>query len=72
MSAQFEKTSFTPVERQVVPLAISTENNCEFCVAAHSVVARQMVKVPGGRGRCVTHLLALARCEAGGAGRVHA
>ncbi|TAL72046.1 MAG: carboxymuconolactone decarboxylase family protein [Rhodanobacter sp.] len=46
LSAHFDKTSFTPVERQVVLLAISTENNCEFCVAAHSVIARQMVKVP--------------------------
>lgn len=46
LSAQFDKTSFTPVERQVVLLAISTENNCEFCVAAHSLIARKMVKVP--------------------------
>jgi uncharacterized peroxidase-related enzyme len=46
LSAHFDQTSFTPVERQVVLLAISTENNCEFCVAAHSVIARQMVKVP--------------------------
>ncbi|TAN02447.1 MAG: carboxymuconolactone decarboxylase family protein [Rhodanobacteraceae bacterium] len=46
LSAQFDKTSFTPVERQVVLLAISTENNCEFCVAAHSVIARQMAKAP--------------------------
>ena len=47
LSAQFDKTSFTPVERQVVLLAISTENNCEFCVAAHSMTARKVVKVPG-------------------------
>lgn len=46
LSAQFEKTSLIPVERQVVLLAISTENNCEFCVAAHSLIARKMVKVP--------------------------
>lgn len=46
LSAQFDKTSFTPVERQVVLLAISTENNCEFCVAAHSLIARQVAKIP--------------------------
>lgn len=46
LSAHFDKTSFTPVERQVVLIAISTENNCEFCVAAHSLIARKMVKVP--------------------------
>ncbi len=46
LSAQFNQTSFTPVERQVALLAISTENNCEFCVAAHSVIARKVAKVP--------------------------
>ncbi|TAN08234.1 MAG: carboxymuconolactone decarboxylase family protein [Rhodanobacteraceae bacterium] len=46
LSAQFDKTSFTPVERQVVILAVSVENGCEFCVAAHSLIARKMVKAP--------------------------
>ena len=30
LSAQFDKTSFTPIERQVVLLAASIENGCEF------------------------------------------
>lgn len=46
LSGHFDKTSFTPVERQVVLIAISTENNCEFCVAAHSLIARKIVRVP--------------------------
>jgi uncharacterized peroxidase-related enzyme len=46
LSAQFDKTSFTPVERQVVLLAVSVENGCEFCVAAHSMIARKMAKAP--------------------------
>lgn len=46
LHAQFDKTAFTPAERQVVLLAVSTENNCEFCVAAHSLIARKKVKVP--------------------------
>lgn len=46
LSAQFDKTSLTPAERQVVLLAASVENGCEFCVAAHSMIARDMVKVP--------------------------
>lgn len=46
ISDAFGKTSFTPVEQQVVLLAVSVENGCEFCVAAHSFIARQMVKVP--------------------------
>ena len=46
LSAQFDKTSLTPAERQVVLIAVSVENGCEFCVAAHSMIAREMVKVP--------------------------
>ena len=39
-----DKTSLTPVERQIVLLAVSVENHCTYCVAAHSMIARQMVK----------------------------
>lgn len=45
LSALLEKTSFSPTERQVVMLAASVENGCEFCVAAHSMVARKILKV---------------------------
>jgi len=41
----FDKTSFNPTERQVVLLSVSYENSCEYCVAAHSVIA-SMQKVP--------------------------
>lgn len=41
----FDQTSLTSAERQVVLLAVSRENRCEYCVAAHTVVAR-MQKVP--------------------------
>ncbi|HUP46652.1 MAG TPA: carboxymuconolactone decarboxylase family protein [Thermoanaerobaculia bacterium] len=41
----FDGTSFTPAERQVVLLAVSTENGCEYCVAAHTAIAG-MQKVP--------------------------
>jgi uncharacterized peroxidase-related enzyme len=46
LSAQFDKTTLTPIERQVVLLAVSVENGCEFCVAAHSMMARKMAKAP--------------------------
>lgn len=46
LSAQFDKTSLSAEERQVVLLAASVENGCEFCVAAHTMMAREMVKVP--------------------------
>lgn len=41
----FDETSFTLAERQVVLLTVSYENNCEYCVAAHSAIAG-MQKVP--------------------------
>lgn len=46
LSAQFEKTSFNPIERQVILLTASVENGCEFCVAVHSMMARKMAKAP--------------------------
>jgi uncharacterized peroxidase-related enzyme len=46
LSAHFDKTSFNPVERQVIMLAASAENGCEFCVAVHSMMARKMAKAP--------------------------
>jgi uncharacterized peroxidase-related enzyme len=41
----FEQTSLSPAEQQVVLLAVSRENCCEYCVGAHSVLA-DMAKVP--------------------------
>ena len=41
----FEQTSLSPLERQIVILATSAANGCEYCVAAHSVGAK-MQQVP--------------------------
>jgi uncharacterized peroxidase-related enzyme len=41
------ETSFTPTEQQVLALAVSAENQCGYCMAAHSTIARHMVQVPG-------------------------
>jgi AhpD family alkylhydroperoxidase len=46
LSRIFEETSFSATERQVVLLTVSSENRCEYCVAAHSVIAA-VQKVPG-------------------------
>ncbi len=40
-----KSTRFSPAELQVVLLTTSFENNCEYCMAAHSTVAN-MQKVP--------------------------
>ena len=45
-SQSFAGSSLSAVEQQVVLLAVSAANGCEFCVAAHSFIARNMVKVP--------------------------
>jgi uncharacterized peroxidase-related enzyme len=45
LSQIFDKSSLTAVERQVAILAISRYNECDYCMAAHSVIAA-MQKVP--------------------------
>lgn len=37
----FESTSLSPAEQQVVLLAASLENGCEYCMSAHSMVAEK-------------------------------
>ncbi|MFQ5509767.1 MAG: carboxymuconolactone decarboxylase family protein [Leptospirillia bacterium] len=46
VAGAFEKSSLTPVEQQVVLLATSVDNGCPYCVAAHSMIARNMVGAP--------------------------
>jgi uncharacterized peroxidase-related enzyme len=41
----FEQSSLSITEQQVVLLTVSVYNNCEFCVSAHSVIAKHMLKV---------------------------
>lgn len=40
LDAFYEKGSFTPRERQLILLAASVENHCNYCAAAHSTVAK--------------------------------
>lgn len=39
-------SGFNPVEQEVVFLSVAFENNCEYCMAAHSFVGDMMTKVP--------------------------
>ena len=41
-----EQSGFNAVEQEVIFLAISRENNCTYCMAAHSFVADAISKVP--------------------------
>lgn len=45
VTGELEGSSLTPVEQQVVLIATSAENRCEYCVSVHSTVAN-MVKMP--------------------------
>ena len=41
-----KQSGFTPSEQEVVLLTISRENGCEYCVAAHSMVAKMVSRMP--------------------------
>ncbi|NOY37382.1 MAG: carboxymuconolactone decarboxylase family protein [Chlorobi bacterium] len=45
MGKYFGQTSFSPLERNIIWLTVSRINNCHYCVAIHSMVAK-MYKVP--------------------------
>lgn len=40
LSAAFGKTSLSPTEQQLVLIAVSIENGCYYCVAAHTFIAK--------------------------------
>jgi uncharacterized peroxidase-related enzyme len=42
----FEKGTFSPVERQLILLAASEENACNYCAAAHSTIAKAFLHTP--------------------------
>ena len=39
--AAFDKTSLSPVERQIVYQTANFENNCEYCVPWHTVLSEK-------------------------------
>lgn len=41
----FSASSLTSAEQQLVMLAVSEANDCEYCVAAHSTLAKRVAKV---------------------------
>lgn len=44
LSETVGKTNFTPVEQQLVILAVSVENECHYCTAAHSTILKKQLK----------------------------
>jgi uncharacterized peroxidase-related enzyme len=54
-----EQSNLSTVEQEVVFLTISVENNCNYCMAAHSLLADMVSKVPpsvtdGQVGNCIS------------------
>ena len=45
LNAAYEKASLTPIERQLVLLAASVANHCDYCTAAHGTVLKGMLEV---------------------------
>ncbi len=45
LAGNFESSSLSATEQQVVLLTASVINNCEFCVAAHSVISKNMMNI---------------------------
>src|SRR5215510_14057392 len=41
----FSTSSLAPVEQELVMIAVSEANDCEYCVAAHSTLAKRAAKV---------------------------
>jgi uncharacterized peroxidase-related enzyme len=46
LDGAFEKGSFAPRERQLILLAASVENNCNYCTAAHSTILKGALHIP--------------------------
>ena len=42
LSELVSQSSFSPEEQQAILLAVSVENGCDYCVAAHSMMAAKM------------------------------
>ncbi len=39
LSDALSKSGLSPLEQQIVAITVSRENNCEYCVAAHSAIS---------------------------------
>lgn len=46
LNAVYDEGSFTPRERQLILLAASVENSCNYCTAAHSAIAKGILDTP--------------------------
>jgi len=59
LAGHFEKTDLTSTERQIVLMATSRENDCYYCMAAHSTIS-QMQRVPADVSEALRNGTAIA------------
>ncbi len=62
---QEQETAFDETERQVLFLAVSSANNCEYCAAGHSTIASMKKVSPGAVAAVRDGLAHVAGCAAG-------
>lgn len=46
LDAAYEKGSFSPREQQIILLAASVENHCNYCAATHSTLLKDLLHTP--------------------------
>ncbi len=68
LTLQNRKTSLSGKQREVINLAVSQVNECEYCLAAHTVLGKmagfepkQIIEIRGGRATFDTQLDTLAK-----------
>ena len=71
LEGTFEKGSLSAVERQIVLLAASLENSCNYCTAAHSTVLKAFLHVPAEVVSAIRSNLPLPDPKQNVAGRAH-
>ncbi len=64
LAGQFDQTSFTPRKRQLILLTASVENDCNYCTAAHSMIAKGMLKVAADIVAAIRSFTPIGRCQA--------
>jgi len=56
LSQLVDRTSLSPLEQQVIELAVSRENRCDYCLAAHTFLSLRLPQQPIQAARAGTRI----------------
>jgi uncharacterized peroxidase-related enzyme len=56
LSQLVDHTSLSPLEQQILELAVSRENRCDYCLAAHTFLSRRLPQQPIQAARAGTRI----------------